>query len=119
VPWYHGQLFDDLVFMGDTDCTHQIIEGTHVYPPDINIWMKKILQEAHYTFSQMSGAEIATTITTEKFQYFWQQVDERTSSSFRGITFLHHKAAALHPMLAAIHAAYLVVCMRKGVPLAR
>jgi hypothetical protein len=32
---------------------------------------------------------------------------------------LHYKAAALHPMLAAMHAAYLTACTRKGVPLAR
>jgi hypothetical protein len=51
----------------------------------------------------MSGTEIATTITTEDFQYFWQWVDERTSSSFSGIIFSHYKAAALHPMLLAMH----------------
>jgi hypothetical protein len=67
----------------------------------------------------MSGAEIATTITTEDFQNFWQQVDERTSSFFSGITFLHYKAAALHPMLAVMHTAYLTACACKGVPLVR
>ena len=67
----------------------------------------------------MSGTEIATTITAKNFQYFWQWVDERTSSSFSGITFLHYKAAALHPMLVAMHAAYLTACIHKGVSLAR
>jgi hypothetical protein len=44
--------------------------------------------------------------------------NERISSSFSGITFLHYKAAASHPMLAVMHAAYLMVCACKGVPLA-
>jgi hypothetical protein len=105
--------------MGDTDCAQQIFKGTYDYPPDIDIWMKKVLQEAYYTFSQMSGTKIATTITTRDFQNFWQRVDERTLSSFSGITLLHYKVAASHPMLAAIHAAYLTVCARKGVPLTR
>jgi hypothetical protein len=112
---YHGQLFDDLGFMGDTDCAKQILEGSYNYPLDTGIWTKKILQEAHYTFSKMSGTEIAATIITEDFQYFWQRVDERTSSSFNGITFLHEKAVALHPMLAVMHAAYLMACALKGV----
>ncbi len=45
-PCYHGQLFDDVGFMGDTECSQQILEGTYEYPPDTNIWTKKILQEA-------------------------------------------------------------------------
>ncbi len=40
VPCYHGQLFDDLGFMGDTVCAQQILEGTYDYPPDTDIWTK-------------------------------------------------------------------------------
>jgi hypothetical protein len=55
-PCYWGQLFDDLGFMGDTECTQKILEGTYDYSPDTDKWTKKILQEAHFTFSQkMSG----------------------------------------------------------------
>jgi hypothetical protein len=67
----------------------------------------------------MSGAKIATMITTKDFQDYWQHVDERTSSLFSGATFLHYKAASFHTMLLAMHAAYLTVCARKGIPLAR
>jgi hypothetical protein len=110
-------LFDDLGFMGDTECTQKILEGMYKYPPDTNKWTKKILQEAQMTFSQMSGTEIATMITTEEFQNYWQRVDERTSSSFSGIMFSHYKAAAFHYMLSAMHGAYLTACTRKGIPL--
>jgi hypothetical protein len=59
------------------------------------------LQEAYFTFSQkMSGIEIATMITTEDFQNYWRWMDERTLSSFSGVTFSHYKAAAFHYMLA-------------------
>ncbi len=77
-PSYRGKLFDDLGFTGDTECAQKNLEGTYDFPPDTNIWTKKILQEAHDTFSHMSGAEIAITLTTEDFQNFWQQIDERT-----------------------------------------
>jgi hypothetical protein len=62
------------------------------YPPDTDEWTKKILQEAQFTFSQMSGTEIATMITMEDFQNYWQQVDEKTSSSFSGITCISQHA---------------------------
>jgi hypothetical protein len=115
---YQGQLLDDLGFMGGTECSKQILERTYEYPPNTDVWTKKILQEAHYTFSHMSGAKIATTISTADFQQYWIKVDEQTSSSFSGVTFLHYKAAASHSMLLAMHAAYLSACTQKGIPLA-
>jgi len=118
-PCYRGQLFDDLGFTGDTECTQKILEGTYKYPPDTDEWTKKILQEAHITFTQISGAEIGTSITTGNFQNYWQRVDERISSSFSGVMFSHYKAAASHSMLSAMHAAYLTACARKGIPLKR
>ena len=87
---YRGQLFDDLRFMGDTKCSQRILKGTYDYPPDTDVWTKKILQEAQHTFARMSGKEIATTIFTAHFQQYWRRVDERTSSSFSGVTFSHY-----------------------------
>jgi hypothetical protein len=65
-------LFEDLGFMGDTKCAQKILEGTYDYPPGTDKWTKKILQEAQFTSSQMSGTEIATMITMEDFQNYWQ-----------------------------------------------
>jgi hypothetical protein len=31
-PCYCGKLFDDVGFMGDTKCAHQILEGTYDFP---------------------------------------------------------------------------------------
>jgi hypothetical protein len=113
---YCRKLFDDLGFTGDTECAQQILEGTYDFPPT-DIWTKKILQEAHYTFSHMSGAEIMIIVTMEDFQNFWRRVDERTSSSFSRVTFSHYKAAASNPMLSAMHTTYLTACACRGLPL--
>jgi hypothetical protein len=51
-PCYQGQLFNDLGFMGDTKRAQKILKGTYDYPPDTDKWTKKILQEAHFRFSQ-------------------------------------------------------------------
>jgi hypothetical protein len=117
-PCYQGQLFDNLGFMGDIEYSKQILEGTYEYPPYTDVWTKKILQEAHYTFSHMSGAKIATTISTMDFQRFWIRVDEWTSSTVSGVTFLHYKVVAYHSMLLEMHAANLSACARRGIPLA-
>jgi hypothetical protein len=56
---------------------------------------------------------------TIDFQQYWKKVDERTSSSFSGVTFFHYKAVASHLMLSSMHAAYLTACPQRGIPLAR
>jgi hypothetical protein len=105
--------------MGDTECSKKILEGMYEYPPDTDVWTNKILLEANYTFSRMSGAKIATTISTADFQQSWIKVDKRTSSSFSGVTFLNYKVAASHSMLLAMHVVYLSACKQKGIPLTR
>jgi hypothetical protein len=63
--------------------------------------------------------KIATTIFTMDVQQYWIKVDERTSSSFSSVTFLHYKVAASHSMLSALHAVYLSECAWRGIPLGR
>ena len=31
LPFYSGRLFNDLGFMGDSECAQQVLEGTHVF----------------------------------------------------------------------------------------
>jgi hypothetical protein len=40
-PCYQGQLFNNLGFMGDTECSKQILKGTNKYPPNTNVWTKE------------------------------------------------------------------------------
>ena len=70
-------------------------------------------------YAQMTDEEVATFVTAEDFQYYWQRANERISSSYSGLHFGHYKAASFDPELSALHAQKLSMCARKGVPLAR
>jgi hypothetical protein len=67
----------------------------------------------------LSPTAIATYITPEDFQYFWQTARERTGSSYSGLHFGHYKAASFCPNLSLLHAEKLSICARNGVALAR
>ena len=41
---YSGQLFDDIGFVGDTECARQILEGTYVFPPDTDPATRLLLE---------------------------------------------------------------------------
>ena len=67
----------------------------------------------------MSQEEIATYVTVDEFQYFWQRQNERISSSYSRLHMGHYKAAAYNRDLALLHAAKLSLCARTSVPLDR
>ena len=106
-------------FVGDTEVARAILEGTYVYPPDPDPATKLLLEEAAMTYAKMPAEEIATYVTVEDFQYYWQRSNERVSSSYSGLHFGHYKAVSFDPALSALHAAKLTLCAKMGVPLAR
>lgn len=118
-PCYSGKLFDDIGYLGDTEASRQILEGTYEFDPDEDPGTRLLLEEAAITFSQMSGEEIATYVTVDDFQHYWQRVNERTSSSYSGLHFSHYKAASFDIHLSALHAKKLSMAAKAGVPLKR
>ena len=93
-PCCNGPLFNDNVFLGDTEAALQILEGTYCYPSGTDPATKLLLEEADITYSKLSADEIAAYVTTEDFQYYWQTANERISSSYSGLHFGHYKAAS-------------------------
>jgi len=118
-PCYRGGLFDDVGFIGDTAAARAILEGTYVYPPDTDPATRLLLEEAAIIYATMPREEIATYVTVEDFQYYWQRANERISSSYSGLHMGHYKAASFDPHLSALHAQKLTLCARTGVPLGR
>ena len=116
---YNGKLFDDIGFIGDTDAARSILEGTYNYPPDLDTATKLLFEEAVITYSKIPKEELATYVTVEDYQYYWQRANKRISSSYSGLHFGHYKAAALDPHLLALHAQKLTLCAKTGIPLAR
>lgn len=114
-----GKLFDDIGFIGDTKSAQQILDGTYVFPLGIDPATQFLLEEAGFTYRKMLNKEVATYVTTEDFQDYWQTANERISSSFSGLHFGHYKAASFDRVLSSMHAAKLSACARKGLPLAR
>jgi hypothetical protein len=78
-----------------------------------------LFEEATATYARLSPLEVATYLTVEEFQYFWQRDRERTGSSYSGLHFGHYKADFFCTDLSALHASKLSLVARKGVPLSQ
>ena len=90
-----------------------------MFPPDTEPATKLLFEEAAIIYSKMSQEQIATYVTAEDFQYYWQRANERISSSYSGLHFGHYKAASFDPKLLKLHADKLSLCAKTGVQLAR
>ena len=118
-PSCSGKLFDDIGFLGDTQAVKEILEGTYVFEQDVDPATKLLFEEAAITYAAMSNEEVATYVTVEDFQHYWQKANERISSSYSGLHFGHYIAASFDKELSALHAGKLSLAARTGVPLAR
>ncbi len=115
VPCHLGKFFEDIGHLADGPAAQQILEGTYVYPRDLDPATRLLFEEATATYAALSPTAIATYVTPEDFQYFWQTARERTGSSYSGLHFGHYKAASFCPDPSLLHAAKLSICARNGV----
>ena len=116
---HRGSFFEDIGHLADGPVAQQILEGTYVYPVDLDPPTRLLFEEATATYATLSPDQVATYVTAEDFQHFWQFAKERTGSSYSGLHFGHYIAASYCPTLAALHAAKLSICARNGVALDR
>ncbi len=108
-PCHSGKLFDNIGFIGDTEAAQQILEGTYEYEEGLDPATRLLFEEAAKTYASMPREKIATFVTAEDFQYYWQRANERISSSYSGLHFGYYEAAAFDPELSALHAANLTL----------
>jgi len=52
--------FDDIGFLGDTDCARQILKGAYTFPSDTDPATHLLLEEAAITFAKLSHEEVST-----------------------------------------------------------
>jgi hypothetical protein len=114
---HRSSFFKDIGHLADRPVAQQILEGTYVYPLDLDHATRLLFEEATATYATLSPTQVATYITVKDFQHFWQTAKERTGSSSSGLHFGHYIAASFCPNLYSLHAAKLFICARNGVAL--
>jgi hypothetical protein len=87
---HRGAFFEDIGHLADGPVAQEILEGTYVYPPDLDPATGLLFEEAAFTYAALSPTEIASYVTVEDFQHFWQTARERTGSSYSGLHFGHY-----------------------------
>jgi hypothetical protein len=111
--------FEDAGHLADKPMAQQILDGTYVYPPDLDPATRLLFEEALATYATLSPTTIETYVTPKDFQHFWQNAREQMGSSYSGLHFSHYILASYCPDLLLLQAAKLSICARNGVPLAQ
>jgi len=115
-PACSGKLFDDLGFLGVTESAQQILEGTYIFPEDTDPATILLLEESAITYTKLTKDEVASYVTVDDFQYYWQRANEWISSSFSGLHMGHYKSVSFDPELSALNACKLSLAAKAGLP---
>jgi len=103
--------------LANTGATDRVLNGTYVYPEDMDVYTKLLLQEARVIFSKLSEEEVSDFMSTTDFQSYWRHTNKDIQSSESGCHFGHYKAASYDRYLSAMHAAKLTLAATTGIPL--
>ncbi len=113
-----ARLHGNFGFLAKTDSADQVLQGSYVYPKNMDTHTKLLLQEAQYIFHRLSMEEEVDFVLTTDFQSCWRHANEDIQSSKSGCHFGHYKAASYDQCLLAMHTAKLTLAASTNVPLA-
>jgi hypothetical protein len=114
-----ARLHGNFEFLANTVLADQILQGSYVYPKNMDTHTKLLLQEIQHIFHRLSKEEVMDFVSTTDFQSYWQHANEDIQSSKSGCHFGHNMAASFDWYLSAMHAAKLTLAASTSVPLAR
>ena len=69
LPCYRGRLFNNLRFMGASECAQQVLYGTYVFPKEMDPATKMLLSECSKLCLPMSREEVSMYVTDEDYHY--------------------------------------------------
>lgn len=67
MPCHHGTFFEDIEHLADGPVAQQILEGSYLYPLDLDPATRLLFEEATVTYVTLSLAVIETYITVYDF----------------------------------------------------
>jgi hypothetical protein len=57
--------------MANTDSADQVLQGSYVYPKNMDTHTKLLLQKAQHIFHRISKEEVVDFVLTTDFQSYW------------------------------------------------
>jgi hypothetical protein len=114
-----ARLHGNFGFLGNMDLADQVLQGSYIYPKNMDTNTKLLLQKARHIFHRLSKEEVVDFVLTTDFQSYWQHSNKDIQSSESGCHIGHYKTASKNRYFLAMHAAKLTLASSTGVPLAR
>ncbi len=65
------QLHGNFGFLANKDSADQVLQGSYVYPKNMDRHTKLLLQEAQHIFHGLSKEEVVDFVLTTDFQSYW------------------------------------------------
>jgi hypothetical protein len=113
-----ARLHGNFRFLANTVLADQVLQGSYVFPENMDTHTKLLLQEAQHIFHRLSKEELVDFVSTNDLQAYWRHANEDIQSSESGCHFGHYKAASYDRYLLAMYTAKLTLAASTGAPLA-
>jgi hypothetical protein len=109
-----ARLHSNFGFLANTVLADQVLQGSYIYPKNMDTHTKLLLQEARHIFHRLSKEDVVDFVSTTDFQSYWQHANEDIQSYKSRCHFRHYKAASFDRYPSAMHAAKLTLAASTG-----
>jgi hypothetical protein len=65
------RLHGNFGFLASTVLADQVLQGSYIYPKNMDTHTKPLLQEAQHIFHRLSKEEVVDFVSTTDFQSYW------------------------------------------------
>ena len=104
-PFMQSPMVDILGHLADTPAAQQILDGSFIVPPEIDLYTRKMIRELRMPHSIQHSQPISSSISVDEHISSWRKQKESTASdSISGISFSHYIAGTHNQSLTAFDA---------------
>jgi hypothetical protein len=79
-----ARLHGNFGFLANTVLADQVLQGSYIYPENMDTHTKLLLQEARHIFHRLLKEEVVDFVSTTDFQSYWPHANEDIQSSKSG-----------------------------------
>ncbi len=118
-PVCNGRLFEDIRYLATTPASKAVLDGTYLPPSDSDTATKELFNKIEAIRRMIPKDSVSLVITPVQWKWYWEAVNEETSSSELGLHFGHYIVGCKSDIIAHYHAARVTVVLAHAIQLKR
>ena len=116
-PICQGALHDQFGYTATSPTAQFVLDGTYKFPSDMDAATRELFEEIAHIQGMVPSDSVHGLILQERWQQWWNNVKEDTSSSQSGLHFGYYIKGTDYDYISQFHMLQVSLALKKGIAL--